>query len=114
MPRLASSFAGNGEGCRASQVSIDYVASYAVSRADVIFECEVRQSMAKFVQKVVVVIGNRDARRAAFPNAHEPYRVEAIVCYGVPLGCGDGSEIDRGLPFPAQIRQPHPGVDLID
>ena len=77
---------GDGEAFRAAEVFINYVASYAVGRSDIVFWLKVGQSSAEVVNQILVLIGNRDARRASLPNAHEPDGVEAELGDGVPFG----------------------------
>ena len=67
-------------------VLVNYVASYAVRRSDIVFWPKIGQSSTEIVNQILVLIGNRNPRRTSFPNPHEPDRVETELSDGVPFG----------------------------
>ena len=65
---------------------VDHVASYTVWRSDIVFWLKIGQSSTEIINQILVLIGNRNARRTSFPNPHEPDGIETELRDGVPLG----------------------------
>ena len=75
---------------------------------------EVGQRAPERVGQALVLERDRDPRRAALPDAHQPDGVEPELPDRVPLARRNAREIDRGSVAAAQLVEPHPGVDLVD
>jgi hypothetical protein len=64
---------------------IDYVTSHTIGRSDIVFGAEVGKRSPEIIQQTLIPIGNRNTRRASFPNAHKPDPIETISSKGIPF-----------------------------
>jgi hypothetical protein len=55
-----------------------------------------------------------DAGGAAFPDPHEPQRVDPQAGKGVPLPGRNNAEVNLPAVFPAQFAEPDPCVDFVN
>src|SRR5215469_13937570 len=85
-------------GCQtllAAKMGVDDVTPHRISRPYVILGTKIGECAPEIVQPNLVLIGDRDAGRTAFPDAHQPDRLKAKLCDGVPFGRWDGTQVDR-------------------
>jgi hypothetical protein len=65
---------------------VDRVASHTIGRANIVIGMKVKKGALEIFNQSFVVVGNRNAGGASFPNSHQPNSVEAVSGDGVPLG----------------------------
>src|SRR5262245_7118395 len=92
---------------------VDDVTSHTIGRSNIVGWLKIRKSLVEGIQEVCVLIRDRNAYWASLPNSHQPDSVEAIGTDSVPLGRGNGRQINGPAVFLAQLCQPDPRVDLI-
>ena len=74
----------------------------------------VRQRPHEVLEESLVLHGYLDSGRTAFPDAHEPHGVKVTGGDLIPLLRRHRGESHRSLIIPAQLPQPHPGVDFVN
>src|SRR5436305_7474752 len=60
-----------------------------------------------------VFVGYAYSRRTSLPNAHEPYSINSQCGKRIPLFRRNGAESNCVFVLPAQIIEPHPGIDFV-
>ena len=96
MPRPGELGAGGGEGFGASEMGVDDVAANGVGQADPCLPgAEVGEGAVEVFEEAGIFVSDVDAGGATLPDSHEPDGVEdRRGGDGVPLGGGDGGEVD--------------------
>ena len=104
-----------GEPRGTPEVLVHHVAAHAIRRADIVRRRKVWQGAAEVLKEPLVSHGNLDSSRASLPDAHEPHRVKAMSdAMASHSSCGTVARFSVPLICPAQLREPHPGVDFVD
>jgi len=93
---------------RAAEVRVDDVFPDAIGRADHILRAVAGERFGEARAQRRVRHGDVHAGRAARPDAHEPYRVEASLGDHVPTRLGDRPEVDPTVRVGAEPFQPRP------
>ena len=113
-PRRASSFRATARPLAASQVFVNHVLPHTIRRPHVVLGPIIGQGPPEVLQKTLVSVRNGDARRASFPDTHEPDGIETEGGQEIPFLCRHGRERNGPVVFPAQFVKPDPDVDFVD
>src|SRR6476646_4389853 len=92
---------------------VDHVASHTIWGSDVVLGLEVRQGPPEIIKESLVLIRDRDTRRASFPHAHEPNRIKTVCGNRVPFRCRYGGQVNFPPILLLDVIQPYPRVYLI-
>ena len=99
---------------RAAKGLVNDVAPHAIRRPDDVVGPHIGQGLAERLLQFLVGIGYSQARRAALPDAHQPYRVCPGRGDGVPIG---GRDLSQGQPAagrPRLLVEPNGRIDLVN
>src|SRR5436305_8367141 len=97
-----------------TEMGIDSVITNGVGRTGNVLGAEVSQIPPVFGQECRDFQRDLPSSRASFPNTHQPDSFGAMVCNGVPLVCRNRGKSKLAAMPSAELRQPHPRVDLIN
>ncbi len=102
-----------GQCPRAAQVAIHNILTNAVRRSHIVGALIVRQRPSEVHDKALIPICDCDSGGTALPDTHQPYRIKAVRCDGVPI-CGRyRTQVSSLSRLAGQLGQPDPGIDLV-
>jgi len=78
---------------RASDLSVNHVALYAIRGADIVCRPEIRKSPSEILEESFILHGHAYSGRAPFPDSQEPDSVKTMRSDSIPLLLRDCSEI---------------------
>ena len=76
---------GDGETLGQTEMFINDVTPGTIRRSHIVLRTKIGKGSLEIIKQVFVLVGNRDACRTSFPNAHQPQRIESEFGDDVPI-----------------------------